>query len=248
MTLRAATILRRRCDTLGQRSLQDMAAIVKVNPDFPESSPIARAAELIRRGHVVAIPTDTFYGLAANPFDRAAIEKVFAIKGRSKSAPLLLLIDSVEMARELAAELPPKFHRLAQRFWPGPLTIVVEASAKVPALVTGETGRIGLRVPAAAIPRVLAKQAGLPLTGTSANRTGKKACSTAQEVQRCLGESLALILDGRPSAATRPSTVVSVRRDSWELLREGAILREEITTVLGSRKAEPRPRGSGQKK
>ena len=209
-----------------------MAEIVQVNPDAPEPRTIARAADLIRRGHVVAIPTDTFYGLAANPLDPAAIEKVFAVKGRSKNAPLLLLIDSIEMASELAAELPPNFHRLAQRFWPGPLTIVVEASAKVPGLVTGETGRIGLRVPAAAIPRALAKQAGLPLTGTSANYTGEKECSTAPEVERCLGESLALILDGGPSAATRPSTVVDLRSDSWELLREGAIAAEEIAAVL----------------
>ena len=217
-----------------------MAEIVKVNPDSPESSQIGRAAELIQRGHVVAIPTDTFYGLAANPFDTGAIERVFAIKGRAKSAPLLLLIDSVEMARELAAELPPNFHRLAQRFWPGPLTIVVEASAKVPGPVTGETGRIGLRVPAAAIPRALAKQAGVPLTGTSANRSGEKECSTAQEVERCLGNSVALILDGGPSAATLPSTVVDLRADSWELLREGAILAEEIGAVLGNAKSEPR--------
>ena len=209
-----------------------MAEIVQVNPDVPQPHPIARAAELIRRGYVVAIPTDTFYGLAANPFDRAAVERVFAIKGRSQSAPLLLLIDSVEMARELAAELPPNFHRLAQRFWPGPLTMVVEASAKVPTIVTGETGRIGLRVPAAAIPRALVKQAGVPLTGTSANRTGEKGCSTAQEVERCLGNAVVLILDGGPSAATRPSTVVDLRAGSWELLREGAISAEAIASVL----------------
>lgn len=213
-----------------------MAEIVQVNPDAPEPSAIARAAELIRSGEVVAIPTDTFYGLAANPFHPAAVEKIFAIKGRSKSAPLLLLIDSVEMACKLAAELPPNFHRLAQRFWPGPLTIVVKASAKVPALVTSETGRIGLRVPAAAVPRALARQAGVPLTGTSANRTGEKECSTAQEVEQCLGESLALILDGGLSAATRPSTVVDLRADSWELLREGAITGGEIAAVLGNGK------------
>ena len=213
-----------------------MADIVKVNPDFPETAPLARAAELIRHGQVVAIPTDTFYGLAANPFDSVAVERIFAIKGRSKSAPLLLLIDSEEMARGLAAELPPNFHRLAQRFWPGPLTIVVAASAKVPALVTGETGRIGLRVPAAAIPRALVKQASLPLTGTSANRTGEKECATVPEVERCLGGSVALILDGGPSMATRPSTVVDLRADSWELLREGAISAEEIAAVLDNRK------------
>ena len=217
-----------------------MAEIVQVNPDSPEPSAIAQAAERIRRGQVVAIPTDTYYGLAANPFDRAAVERIFAIKGRSKGAPLLLLLDAEEMARELTTELPPNFHRLARQFWPGPLTIVVAASAKVPALVTGGSGRIGLRVPAAAIPRALVKQAGAPLTGTSANRTGEKECSTAQEVERCLGESVALILDGGPSGATQPSTVVDLRADTWELLREGAIRAEEIAAVLGNGKSDPR--------
>ena len=210
-----------------------MAEIVKVNPADPEPALIARAAALIGTGQVVAIPTDTFYGLAANPFDSAAVERVFAIKGRAQNMPLLLLIDSVEMARELAGELPPPFQRLAERFWPGPLTIVVEASAKVPARVTGESGRIGLRLPAAAIPRTLVQRLGVPVTATSANRTGEKECSSAQEVERCLGTSLPLILDGGVSRAARTSTVVSVRTDFWEVLREGAIAAQEIAALLG---------------
>jgi len=215
-----------------------MAEIVKVNPERPEAALIARAAQLIQAGQVVAIPTDTFYGLAANPFNDAAVERIFAMKGRPQNMPLLLLVDSVEMARELAKELPPQFHRLAERFWPGPLTIVVEASAKVPARVTGETGRIGLRLPAAAIPRALVKQAGVPITGTSANRTGETECASAQEVEQRLGESVPMILDGGVSRANRTSTVVSVRTDSWELLREGAIAADQIAAVL-------RPRNHG---
>jgi tRNA threonylcarbamoyl adenosine modification protein (Sua5/YciO/YrdC/YwlC family) len=212
-----------------------MAEIVKVNPERPEPALIARAAQLIQAGQVVAIPTDTLYALAANPFDGEAVERIFAIKGRPQNMPLLLLIDSVEMARELAMDLPPQFHRLAERFWPGPLTIVVEASAKVPARVTGEIGRIGLRLPAAAIPRALVKQAGFPVTGTSANRTGETECASAQEVEQRLGESVPMILDGGVSRANRTSTVVSVRTDSWELLREGAIAADQIAAVLGPR-------------
>jgi len=209
-----------------------MAEIVKLNPYSPEPSRIARAAALLRQGQIVAIPTDTFYGLAANPFDLAAVEKVFALKGRAPGTPLLLLVDSLETAVDLSANVPSEFYRLAERFWPGPLTLVVEASSKLPDAVTGHTGRIGLRLPAAAIPVALAKKAGVPLTGTSANRTGEKECATAQEVQQCFGERLPLILDGGASAATQPSTVLRLRQDSWEVLREGAIPAEEIAAVL----------------
>ncbi len=216
-----------------------MAEIVRVNSKCPEPAAIARAAEMIRAGEVVAIPTDTFYGLAANPFDRAAVERVFAIKGRAKHMPLLLLVDSVERARGLAAGLPPEFERLAERFWPGPLTIVVGASGRVPGNVTGGTGRIGLRLPAAAIPVALVRQADVPIIGTSANRSGEKECDAAQEVEQQIGAALPLILDGGDggtSRAARPSTVIDVREDCWSVLREGAIGVEEIAVVLGKRK------------
>jgi tRNA threonylcarbamoyl adenosine modification protein (Sua5/YciO/YrdC/YwlC family) len=194
---------------------------------------------MIRKGEVVAIPTDTFYGLAANPFDAEAVERVFAIKGRAKHMPLLLLVDSAAMARELAANLPEKFERLAKRFWPGPLTMVVEAGARVPAAVTGGTGRIGLRVPQAAVAAAIVKQAGGPIIGTSANRSGEKECATAEEVEEQIGAAVPLILDGGDggdggaSGAVRASTVVDVRADSWKVLREGAIEARAIARVLG---------------
>jgi tRNA threonylcarbamoyl adenosine modification protein (Sua5/YciO/YrdC/YwlC family) len=162
-----------------------------------------------------------------------AVERVFAIKGRSKHMPLLLLIDSVEMARDLAAGLPAGFERLAERFWPGPLTIVVEASAKVPGAVTGETGRIGLRLPRAAVAVAIVGQTGVPITGTSANRTGGKECTTAQQVEQQIGAAVPLILDSGASGATRASTVIDVREGCWKVLREGAIEVKEIERVLG---------------
>lgn len=211
-----------------------MAEIVQVNRGNPEPEVIARAAELIRKGEVVAIPTDTFYGLAANPFDAGAVERIFAIKGRARNMPLLLLLDSVEMARELAANLPEEFEQLAKRFWPGPLTIVVEASAKAPGAVTGGTGRIGLRVPQAAIVTAIVKQTGVPIIGTSANRTGARECATAQEVEQQIGAAVALILDGGASGTTRASTVIDVRPECWKVLREGEIEAREIEKVLGA--------------
>ncbi len=232
-----------RCSMGGERDSGDrwVAKIVQVNREAPELEVIARAAELIRKGEVVAVPTDTFYGLAANPFDAQAVERVFAIKGRPRSMPLLLLVDSVERARGLTANPPEEFKRLARRFWPGPLTIVVEASAKVPAAVTGNTGRIGLRWPRAAEPVAIVQQAGVAITGTSANRTGERECSTAEEVERQIGTVIPLILDGcddgrdsGTSVPTRASTVIDLREDGWEVLREGALAWEEIARVIGT--------------
>jgi len=224
-----------------------MAEIWKVNAAQPEPDRIARAAERIRQGQVVAIPTDTFYGLAANPFDPRAVEAVFALKGRPADTPLLLLVDSVEMAADLFWEPPPRFHALARRFWPGPLTIVSDAAPKLPAAVTARTGRIGLRLPAASIPVALIHETELPLTGTSANRSGERECSTAEDVERCFGGQLPLILDGGPSTASRPSTVIGLRADSWELLREGAIPASQITAFFEQGENETGP-GGGRKR
>ncbi|MCH7979466.1 MAG: L-threonylcarbamoyladenylate synthase, partial [Acidobacteria bacterium] len=132
-----------------------MGETLQIHNRSPERARIVRAAELVRQGHVIAIPTDTVYGLAANPFDPSAVQRIFVIKNRPESRPLLLLVDSLEMAADLSAAPPPDFYRLAERFWPGPLTIVVEASPKLPPPVTAHTGRIGLRLPSAPIPVAL---------------------------------------------------------------------------------------------
>lgn len=205
-----------------------MAEILKVDPDSPESEWMARAAFAIRAGNVVAIPTDTVYGLAADPFQANAVERMFAAKGRSPDAPVLLLVDSIEMAVSLAKDLPESFHVLAKQFWPGPLTVVVEASEELPRMVTANTGRVGLRLPAAAIVQALLRAVGGPITGTSANRSGRPDCRSAAEVEASLGSVLPLILDGGPSATTIPSTIISLWKDSWQLIREGPIPRSEL--------------------
>ena len=209
-----------------------MAEILKINPQQPEPERMARAAASLWQGEVIAIPTDTFYGLAANPFDLSAVEKIFAIKGRDKSQPLLLLVDSLKMAAELAADLPGNFRSLAKRFWPGPLTIVVEAASKIPPLVTGHSGRIGLRLPSAPLAVALIKEAKFPLTATSANRAGERECTTAEQVHAQLGERLALIVDGGTCRAKSPSTVLDLGPDSWTILREGAVPRSAIETFF----------------
>ncbi|HWP84230.1 MAG TPA: L-threonylcarbamoyladenylate synthase [Terriglobia bacterium] len=211
-----------------------MAQILQVDPVAPQPERIALAADCLRRGEVIGIPTDTLYGLAADPFQPAAVERIFAVKGRSPDAPVLLLVDSLEMAGSVAKHLPEAFHLLARRYWPGPLTVVVEAVERLPAIVTGGTGRVGLRLPAAAIPRELSRAFGGPITGTSANRSGQPPCQSAPELEACLGRELPLILDAGPSPSAVPSTVVGVWEKSWHLIREGAIRENELEDFLSA--------------
>ena len=156
--------------------------IVKISSEKPESSLVSYAADQIRSGEVLGMPTDTFYGLAADPFNLRAVDRVYDIKTRSRHKPLSLLIESTDQAHELAV-LTDEFHALANRFWPGPLTIIVKASARLPLKVTANTGNVALRVPSASIPLAVVKAAGIPITATSANLSGHSECTSAQAVR-----------------------------------------------------------------
>ena len=148
--------------------------IVKISSQEPEASLVSYVAEKIRAGEVLGMPTDTFYGLAADPFNLHAVDRVYEIKSRSRHKPLSLLIESVDQAAELAWPVPEIFYLLARRFWPGPLTIIVKADPKLPLKVTANTGNVALRVPAAEIPLAIIRAAGLPITATSANLQRRK--------------------------------------------------------------------------
>lgn len=209
-----------------------MAEILRVSSEAPEPHLIAYAAEMIRRGRVVAVPTDTFYGLAADPLNLAAVAEIYRIKGRAEQKALPILVSSIEQGEEMGAELPGSFYVLAQRFWPGALTLVVDASRRVPLKVTGNTGRVALRCPAARTPCALMAAAQTPITGTSANLSGFPPCTAAAQVEKQIGDKLPLILDGGQSKAVLASTVVDLRGDGWQILREGVISEEEIRTAL----------------
>src|SRR5215469_7014711 len=142
------------------------AEIIKINHETPEVSLVKYAAEQIKSGQVLGMPTDTFYGLAADPLNLRAVERVYEIKSRSRHKPLSLLIESVDQAEELARPLPEEFYKLARRFWPGPLTIIVRAASRLPLKVTANTGNVALRVPSAKIPLAVIKSAGIPITAT----------------------------------------------------------------------------------
>ena len=209
--------------------------IIKINAEHPEASLVSYVAEKIRAGEVVGMPTDTFYGLAADPFNLHAVDRVYEIKTRSRHKPLSLLIESVDQASDLAWPVPETFYLLARRFWPGPLTIIVKADPKLPLKVTANTGNVALRVPSAEIPLAILRAVGSPITATSANLHGASECTNALEVRDQLGDCLPLIVDGGQSPRDMPSTIVDLTSEdgAWRLLREGAIPSDQIVELLG---------------
>lgn len=209
------------------------AEIVRINSEAPESSLISYVAEQIRAGYVLGMPTDTFYGLAADPFNLRAVEKIYDVKARSRHKPLSLLIESVDQAEDLTRPLPEAFYKLARKYWPGPLTIIVRAASRLPLKVTANTGNVALRVPAARIPVAVIRAAGVPVTATSANVSGAAECTTADGVRQQLGDFIPVIVDGGPSPRSVASTIVDLTDASgWRVQREGAIPAQEISDIL----------------
>lgn len=214
--------------------------IVKINSSNPECSLVVYVAEQIRNGQVLGMPTDTFYGLAADPYNLRAVDRVYEIKSRSHHKPLSLLIGSVDQAEDLAKPLPDEFYALARRFWPGPLTLIVQAAPRLPLKVTANTGNIAIRVPAAEIPMAVIRQAGVPITATSANLSGATECTTAAEVRDQLADRLNLIVDGGTSPRSVASTIVDltveeIGKPCWRIQRQGAISSQEIAEALGGK-------------
>jgi len=218
-----------------KRTIPVHPEIVKINQQEPEASLVTYAAEKIRAGEVLGIPTDTFYGLAADPFNLHAVDRIYEIKTRSRHKPLSLLIESVDQAAELAWPVPEIFYLLARRFWPGPLTIITKADPKLPLKVTANTGNVALRVPSAEVPLAIIRSARVPITGTSANLHGESECTSAMQVRDQLGDCLSIIVDGGASPRNVPSTIVDLTSGdgSWRLLRHGAIPEEQIVELLG---------------
>ena len=200
-----------------------MGAILRVNPAQLNRAAVERAAAAIRGGEVVAIPTDTIYGLAADPFQREAVRRIFRLKGRPESKPILLLVASLRQVEQLASRLPEAFERIAARFWPGPLTVILPAAPAVPEWITAGTGTVAVRLPGSILVRELIRAARVPLTGTSANRSGRPAAESAAAVRREFPRGLAMILDAGPARCRAPSTLVDLTGAEPRVVREGAI-------------------------
>lgn len=208
--------------------------IIRVHAAEPEPSLINYVAERIRQGSVVGMPTDTFYGLAVDPYNLHAVERVYEIKERGRHKPLSLLIESVEQAEDLANELPDEFFLLADKFWPGPLTIIVRAAPRLPLKVTANSGNIAVRMADSAVALAVVRALKCPITATSANLAGAIECTTAAAVVEQMGERVQVVLDGGTTPRTVPTTIVDLTEPGrWSLLREGAVPLAEIEDLLG---------------
>lgn len=190
-----------------------------------------RAGRAVAAGGVVAFRTDTFYGLGANPFDASAVAAVNELKGR-EGKPILVLVATIEDAARLIARTSRAFDALAVRHWPGALTLIAEARAELPALLTAGTGTIGVRLPADEHAREVVRASGGALTATSANPAGLPPARSAVEAARYFPEGLALVIDGGPSLTELPSTVLDVTGDSPRLIREGVVTLSELEETL----------------
>jgi L-threonylcarbamoyladenylate synthase len=205
--------------------------LVEVNPEQPQPEVIERAAAAVRRGRVVAIPTDALYTLVADPFNLRAVSGVFYAKGREIHRSLPLLIGDMTAAEELAAELSKRFYLLARRFWPGPLTIIVPASAKVPLKVTGNTGRLAVRQSPSRVANELIAMLNQPVVSTSANISGHPTCRSGIEVFGVMDGRVDLVLDGGPCAGAG-ATTVDITEPYWKLIKQGSVDEKEIAECL----------------
>ena len=208
--------------------------LIEIDADHPQPEAIERAAAAIRRGGVIAIPSDALYTLIADPLNLRAVGRVFEAKGREIHRALPLLISGNFMAEELARELSARYYLLARHFWPGPLTIIVPASAKVPLKVTGNTGRLAMRQSRSRIAHALLDWLDQPLISTSANISGQPTSRSGIEVFGTMDGRVDLVLDG--GACSGPgATTVDITEPYWKVIKEGAITEKEIAECLSGK-------------
>ncbi len=207
---------------------------VRANRTRPSKAAIERAARAIRRGDVVAFPTETVYGLGANALSAKAARKIFTIKGRLERKPLLVLIANRKDLPLVARSVPPAAEKLMDAFWPGPLTIIFKKHPRIPSVVSGGKDTVGVRLSSHPVARALVRAAGTPITAPSANLSGKPAHRTARAVARELGTKLGFtfVLDGGRTPIGTPSTIIDVTKKRPSIVRRGAISEKKILKIL----------------
>jgi L-threonylcarbamoyladenylate synthase len=205
--------------------------LIEIDPHEPSAEALDRAVEAILAGLVVAIPTDALYTLIADPFSVPAVRKVYAAKGREIQRALPMLVRDALMVEELAREISPRFRMLARKFWPGPLTLIMPASPRVPLRATGNTGRLAVRQARCRLADDLIGRLNQPVIATSANVSGHPTCRSGIEVFGVMDGRVDLVLDGG-SCEGMGATTVDITEPEWRLIREGAITQREIAECL----------------
>jgi L-threonylcarbamoyladenylate synthase len=207
-----------------------MPEVLRVRPDSPDDARIREAADLIKQGLVVAYPTDTLYGLAVDPRNPKAVRRLYALKGRAETSALTLIAADLDQVRA-AADVTSAGERLAARWWPGPLTIVLRAREVLAREILAGGTTVGIRVPGHAVAIALAREAGFAITATSANRSGMPAATDAAALARAL-PAVDAIVDGGPVRGGAPSTLVDASNDALTLLREGAVAWSKVLEFM----------------
>jgi L-threonylcarbamoyladenylate synthase len=211
-----------------------MSLIVQLDPLNPDEQRLREAAAFLREGKTVAFPTETFYALGASAYHEPALQKVFAIKGRMFDKPLPLIIHGESMLEEIAVQIPKCARSLMRAFWPGALTLVFKASAKIPSLLIASTGTVAVRDSSHPLARLLVEIAGIPVTSTSANVSGDPSCASPEAVQAQIGDRIDLIIDGGPAPGGLPSTIVDLTVSPPRIVREGAVSARRLAPFLGA--------------
>lgn len=205
--------------------------LIEVNSHKPSDEVVDRAALAIARGQVIGVPTDALYVIMADPLNLLAVARVFQAKGRESIRSLPLVINDIPMAEELAKDLSSRFYILARHFWPGPLTMIVPAAAKVPLKVTGNTGRLGLRQFKSPLVNAIVEKVGHAVIATSANMSGQPTCTSGIELFAAMDGRLDLVLDGGLCVGPG-ATTVDITEPYWRVIKEGCIPEKEIAERL----------------
>ena len=205
--------------------------LIEIQPLDPSPEALDRAADAVRRGRVIAIPTDALYALVADPFSLLAVRQVYHAKGREIHRALPILVRDTLMVEELAREISPRFSVLARKFWPGALTIILPASAKMPLRATGNTGRLAVRQARSEVADRLISRLNQPIIATSANISGRPTCRSGIEVFGIMDGSVELVLDGGVCEGTG-ATTIDITEPEWRVIKEGAVLEKEIAECL----------------
>jgi len=209
------------------------AEVLSIDTPARFDAAVARAAELLRAGELVALPTETVYGLAANAWNAEAVRRIYEAKGRPPQNPIIVHVASLELARRCVTAWPPMADRLAAAFWPGPLTLVLPRAEEIPPLVTAGGPTVGVRWPGHPLIQAVIKACGFPLAAPSANRSNELSPTTAEHVRKSLGARIPLIIDGGPSRVGIESSVLDLVSTPPRLLRPGMISGESLQAVLG---------------